>query len=369
MATIIFKATEACNACCVYCDVVHLKKPVTISYELLECVYKRVDEYLRQNPEETVKITWHGGEPCMAGKDFFRKALQLQKEYCANTGNRVKYLIQSNLTLLDDEFIEIFLDMGIRSIGTSYECIPGIRGIGPDRDTFLYNRKFFRGVNLLEKHGISWGFIYVVTKNVIDKPEDVFYHLTNLKPQGNFVFHPVVTSAHSADESRASVVTAEQYVDFLGAVFRLWWPHRNRYPRVQPFARYLSAYKGESFLVNCDTAEDCGPHVYIGPDGALSQCGRSADWSLLDYGNIVNMSLDEIFKHPVRRPLYNRKDVLMTTDCSECEYWSLCHGGCPLDAYNAYGDFTRKSGLCDTVRLFLKNYFEPITGLLFPGYN
>ena len=46
MPTIIFKATEACNCNCVYCDVVHKKKPRTIPNDLFKKVFERFNEYL-----------------------------------------------------------------------------------------------------------------------------------------------------------------------------------------------------------------------------------------------------------------------------------------------------------------------------------
>lgn len=369
MATLIFKATEACNARCIYCDVVHLKKPATITPELLAIVYQRVDEYLKAEPDETLRMTWHGGEPCMAGKEFYRTALELQARYCSRTADRIEYLLQSNLTMMDEEYLSLFRQMGIRSIGTSFESIAGIRGIGPRRDSVEYNRLFMRGIRLLERHGMDWGFIYVVTKAVLHSPLDVFYHLVNLRPDGRFVFHPVVSSRKSAQESRATVMTGKEYADFLGTVFAEWWPRRNRFPHVAPFERYVAAYTGTPYSTTCDFAPDCGRHVYIGPDGSTSQCGRSADWGMLDYGNIADTSLQQIFEHPLRRPLYERANVLAAGECHDCAYRHLCNGGCPLDAFNTYGDFYRKTGLCDTTRLFLHKYFEPISGLRLPDGN
>ncbi len=367
MATLIFKATEACNANCVYCDVVHLRRPRTISDELLRLVYSRIDEYLRAEPGERVLVTWHGGEPCMAGVELYRKALEYAEEYCADTRQRIDYCIQSNLTLINDEFLDVFSRMGINSLGTSYESEPGVRGIGPQRDSRLYDRLFFRGVNLLEKRGFSWGFIYVVTRAVIHKPLEVFYHLTNLKPDGDFDFHIVVSSdENSAEESCRTVVTQQEYADFLGKIFEEWWPRRERFPKVRPFASLLRLYQGVNEDLSCNDAPDCGSHLYIGPDGETAQCGRAADWGVLTYGNLRDCSLQEIFALPERKRLDRRAEQLRGGECGDCEYWRICHGGCPLDAYNAHKEFGRRTDQCESRRIFLRKYFEPITGLKLP---
>ena len=207
MPTIIFKATEACNSNCVYCDVVHKKKPRTISEELFKITFERFNEYLLEFPNEEICVIWHGGEPCMAGINLYKLALQYLEEICSTTRDRIRFAIQSNITMMTQEFIDIFKEMGIYTVGTSYEPIHGVRGIGKRRDSKLYNKKFFEGVNLLEKNGMTWGFIYVVTKAVLDKPLEIFYHLTNLKLKGGFDFHPVLVYEDAAKESLDTAIT------------------------------------------------------------------------------------------------------------------------------------------------------------------
>lgn len=363
MPTIIFKATEACNSNCVYCDVVHRKKPRTIPLDVLKVSFERINEYLLAHPKEEMAVIWHGGEPCMAGLKLYRTALDYTNDICRDTKDRIKFAVQSNLTMINQDFIDVFQQMGIYTFGTSYEPVPGVRGIGKERDSILYNKKFFEGVNLAEANGMTWGFIYVVTRAVLDKPLEIFYHLTNLRLTGGFNIHPVLVYDDAAQESQDSAITQEEYADFLGAIFREWWPHRNRWPEVEPFKTYLDFYTNKCTGFCCTDAPDCGLHLYVGPDGETAQCGRAADWSILKYGNIADKSLDEIFSDKQRAQIDNRQNVLPESDCKGCEYWSMCHGGCPLDAYNKHKDFMRKSDQCASRKIFLKRYFEPITGL------
>ena len=81
MPTIIFKATEACNSNCIYCDVVHRKQPRTIPLDILEVAYQRINEYLLEHTEDEMHIIWHGGEPCMAGLKLYTEALRVQETY------------------------------------------------------------------------------------------------------------------------------------------------------------------------------------------------------------------------------------------------------------------------------------------------
>ena len=108
MPTIIFKATEACNSNCIYCDVVHRKQPRTIPLDILEVAYQRINEYLLEHTEDEMHIIWHGGEPCMAGLKLYTEALRFQETYCAETKDRIKYAVQSNLTMINQDFIDVF---------------------------------------------------------------------------------------------------------------------------------------------------------------------------------------------------------------------------------------------------------------------
>lgn len=362
MPTLIFKETEACNSNCVYCDVIARKKPRTITYENLEKVFIYINEFLQAYPEEYFSIVWHGGEPCIVGVEFYKKVLELQNLHCAKTKDRIKHDIQTNLTLINEDLIRIFESLGVNKVGTSYEPYKGIRGFGPQRDSDAYNRQFFRGIELIEKHGWGWGFIYVVTRAVLDKPLEVFNLLTNFKANGGFQLHPVY-SYKNEDKNNVGI-TAVEFADFLGTIFKEWWPHRERYPFVEPFFSYLNHY-GKGGPVCCSESGNCAySHIYIGPDGSYSHCGRSSDWDVFDVGNIENMSIVEAFNHPYRKEMKKRTAWLLDNDCKGCEYFKICHGGCPLDGWNKEDTIFAKSEWCLSKKYFLKHYFEPITGLV-----
>lgn len=363
MPTLIFKETEACNSNCIYCDVIARKQPDTISYSLLEKVFISINEYLENHQSETMEIVWHGGEPCIVGANFYRKVLDIVDNYCPNTKGRIRYDVQTNLTLINQELIDVFKDMGINRVGTSYEPYKGIRGLGPKRDSDAYNRLFFRGIELIERNGFSWGFIYVVTKAVLDKPIELFRLLTNFKVRGGFQLHPVYS--YKNKDPHGVGISAMEFADFLGAVFEEWWKWRELYPFVEPFFSYLNHY-GKGGPVCCSESGKCAySHIYIGPKGEISHCGRSSDWDVFDVGNIANVSISEAFKSNYRVQLSQRSAFLKEHDCKNCEYFKICHGGCPLDGWNVKDTIFAKTEWCISKKHFLKKYFEPITGLTF----
>lgn len=367
MPTIIFKPTEACNSNCVYCDVVDRKQPKTMPLDLLELVIMKMNDYLLELPEENFTLIWHGGEPLLLGVDYFNKALDMIDKHCSTTKNRIEHAIQSNLTLMKQEYIPVFRRMNITSIGTSFEPIQHLRGPGKNIDSEKYNKAFFRGINILKENGIGWGFIYVVTRKALERPLEIFYFLSNLSLTGGFMLNPVLI--YGTDKSDIAI-TPMEYVDFLGQIFPVWWKHRDRYEDVDPFKMIVRNVIDHEDSLGCVDSGRCAySHLYIGPDGETSQCGRSGDWDMISYGSINERSIREIMEDPKRQELLDRIAYLHENDCKDCRFWGICHGGCPLDAWKRGYGIMRKSEWCAMRKVFMTKYFEPITGIRYEQRN
>ncbi|MGA2834869.1 MAG: radical SAM protein [Terracidiphilus sp.] len=358
MATVIFKATEACNAQCVYCDVAHNKKAIRekMPYELLELFFTRVNDYLLAKSDDTMEIIWHGGEPLLLGTDYFAKALEFQQKQCEKTAHRIRHSVQTNLTLFRPEFVPVFKQLGVTSFGTSYDPFTDLRGIGATVDANLYRRKFMESVRLVEREGFSWGMIYVVTKLSLDRPLDIFWFLMNLNPTGSMMFNPV----YLRDRSLSHLdITAEEFADFLGAIFPAWWKNRWRMPRVEPFRMMEENLRGSRSMICCDSGVCAKTHFGIAPDGNFFQCGRAMDWGLLGLGSIKERSFVDVLEDPAKAKMLERTKLLGETECKGCRFWDVCHGGCPLDGWLKTGSLMSRSRMCVAKKIFLEKYFEP----------
>lgn len=360
MATVIFKPTEACNARCIYCDVVHKKPraPIIMPREILELFFSRINEFLLERPGEEMEVIWHGGEPLLLGLDYFVQALHFQEKHCPQTGHRIRHSIQSNLTLFSREFSEVMRKLGITSFGTSYDPIENLRGLGRKRDSKAYNRRFMEAITLVEEEGFGWGIIYVVTKLSLARPLEIFQFLANLSPKGALMFNPVLLYDQKLQHLK---VTPEEYADFLGAIFPVWWRQREEFSHIEPFSSLTKNLLEESLsLMCCDSGACARHHINLLPDGSLSLCGRSADWGLLHYGSIFEKSFSQVLADPQRDLLLERNTILPETDCKGCRFWDVCHGGCPLDAWSGSGSFLHKSEWCYAKKGFIEKYFEPL---------
>jgi uncharacterized protein len=265
--------------------------------------------------------------------------------------------------LINQDIIDAFKILGIESIGSSYEFIPHIRGFGKNRNSMEYNKKFFEGVNLVEKNGMRWGVIYVVHKQSLASPMAVFSTLTNL----NVASVPKFNKIYIYGEDNYNLtITGKEYADFLGAILPFWWNNKERFPNVFPFSDFYESYTRKITRMGCELAGKCSHRwIYIGPTGKVSQCGRAGDFEILPYGDIQDQTIKELLNNPLRNDIKNRTTVLKNTVCKDCRFWFVCNGGCPLDAIVVNGSIYSKSPHCEWVKSFLADYFEPITGLKF----
>jgi uncharacterized protein len=362
MGVIIFKATEQCNSNCAYCNVVKKGQDAIMDRELLSIVFRRMNEYLTARPEERVVFTWHGGEIGLLGADYFKHALQLQQKYCPLTSSRIRHTVQSNLTLIDQALLDALRAMGVNSIGSSFEPIPYIRGFGPQRDSKEYNRRFFEGVHLLEKNQFGWGVIYVVHKQSLEKPLDIFYYLSNLNFESSPNFNPVFLFREGAQSELN--ITPEQFAHFLGVIFPAWWKNKSRFSKVRPFADYETSYRDKNARQISNHCGKCANQwVYIGPTGDTSHCGAAGDLYFTSYGNIHDCSIDALLHHPKRNVFHERQSLLAQTVCKDCRFWGVCGGGCPMEAAAVNNNIMQPSPYCETTKIFLEQYFEPISGM------
>jgi len=359
--TIIFKAIEQCNANCIYCDVIQKQITHRMNFDLSKTVYRRIDEFLIKYPYESIDFLWHGGEVCLLGADYFRTAMALAREICKTTYDRINYSVQSNLTAINQDIIDAFMEMGMKDIGTSYDLFPEIRGMGQNRDATKYNEMFYKGLSLLRANNMLGSVIYVVHKKSLDKPLEIFHHLSNLFYDSSIQFN--IIHIYGEDKYDLSI-TDEQFAHFLGEVFTEWWKYRYTYPQMSSFRDYYYAILNGQFISTCNKKGSCANRwLYIDPFGEAKHCCEG-DYGHPGYGTIQENTLEELYTHSYRDHISTRQYTLPRNECKGCRFWGVCNGGCPWGSKVTQNDFSLPHN-CESTKIFLEQYFEPVTGLKF----
>jgi uncharacterized protein len=313
-----------CNLECRYCYYVD-KEPLSeqprMTGEVLEAY---VRQYIEASAGPFVQFTWHGGEPALAGLDFYRRAVELQRRYLPE-GWECWNNLQTNGTLLNDEWCEFLAEAGF-DVGLSIDGAQGSHdAYRRDRNGGTYERAV-AAVRRLQAHGVQPDLLCTVTSATAAEPSAAYRALKSLGA-GWMQFIPVVRRDSNGVIGPESV-TAEGYGSFLCAVFDEWALHDQGGTEVQLFAETARVWSGGAAGL-CWMARVCGRVPIVEQDGSVYACDHfvSPDYRI---GSIMESPLGELVDSPAQRRFGSLKNALPAR-CLACPWRGVCNGGCPKD--------------------------------------
>ena len=347
--------------------------------ELLETYVRQLVEAHAGSPEVT--IAWQGGEPTLMGVDFFRRSVELARSF-ALPGQRVAYTIQTNGTLIDQEWAEFFATNGVL-VGLS---IDGPREL---HDTYRVDKggkgsfdRVMRGLAFLQEAGVEWNALTTVHAANGDRGREVYRFLRD-ECDARFVqFIPIIervsAEASAGDEwsswrdrplytQAGNDVTArsigpEQYGRFLVDVFEEWVRRDVGTVYVQMFDVALANWVGEPPGL-CVHTETCGQALALEHTGDLYSCDHfvEPDYKL---GNIGFTHMLELVASPQQRQFGLDKRDTLPRYCLECDVRFACHGGCPKDRFVATPDGQPGLNyLCPSFKTFFHHVDGPMRAM------
>lgn len=341
-----------CNLACKYCYYLEKNKlyPTAqrhqMSDEMLELFTR---EYIEAQTMNQVLFTWHGGEPLLRSIDFYRKALSLQQKYAG--GRHIDNVIQTNGTLLTDEWCEFFAQ-NHWLVGIS------IDGPQPDHDHYRLTaagkpswQKVMQGIKLLKKHGVEWNAMAVVNAYNVNHPLE-FYRFFKENVCQFLQFTPIVerqtrhedgrTLASLADKNEIPLseasVTPEQWGYFLCAIFDEWVRKDVGKIFVEIFDCTLANWMGVSPGI-CAYSKECGHAGVMEHNGDVYSCDHFV-FPEYKLGNIRDHSLIDMLYGEQQQEFSRLKHSSLPRQCKECDMEFACHGECPKNRFmkDKYGD-------------------------------
>ena len=341
-----------CNLACKYCYYLEKNKlyPTAqrhlMSNEMLEQFTR---EYIEVQTMNQVLFTWHGGEPLLRSIDFYRKALSLQQKYAG--GRRIDNVIQTNGTLLTDEWCEFFAQ-NHWLVGIS------IDGPQPYHDHYRLTaagkpswQKVMQGIKLLKKHGVEWNAMAVVNAYNVNHPLE-FYRFFKENGCQFLQFTPIVerltrhedgrTLASLADKNEIPLseasVTPEQWGYFLSAIFDEWVRKDVGKIFVEIFDCTLANWMGISPGI-CAYSKECGHAGVMEHNGDVYSCDHFV-FPEYKLGNIRDHSLIDMLYGEQQQEFSRLKHSSLPRQCKECDMEFACHGECPKNRFmkDKYGD-------------------------------
>ena len=333
-------AGDGCNLACTHCYVAgEPKKAHVMNAETLHEVLERASEHA-----ERVKISWHGGEPLLAGVDFWKEALEYQSRLPA----RFRNIVQSNLTLVDEAWADFLVKNRI-PVGTSLDGIRDIHDayrVHPDGSGSF--DEVLRGIDLLREHGYDdVGAIACYTKYMAGRLMEVYDAFRKLGI--SWKISPLIKSGRG-DEADGDVGAdiMDFAAEFNAMVDRyLFDAHSPRIGTVDNFIADLAA-GAKSERSGVGAKRSCqNSNVAIDPNGDAYPCGRFTQTPEARLGNVHDMTFEEIFSASFKRDLAGR-NYDTVEGCSGCDYRKACMAGCAHSAWlDNNGDLSGRDGICE----------------------
>ena len=325
-----------CNLACRYCfysQKVDLYKggSFRMSEEVLASYIQQVIQG-HQSPEIT--IAWQGGEPTLMGLDFFIKSIEMERRY-ARLGQRIINTIQTNGTMLDDEWCAFLHDhnflVGISIDGPRdlHDQLRVDMGGGP---TF---ERVMKGLRLLQKHEVEHNALVTINAVNADEPLRVYRFLRDEAGFRFIQFIPIVERAMGEDIGLTKKVTREtvspgKYGRFMIGAFDEWMRRDVGQVFVQAFDVALANWHGEPPSV-CTNAITCGTALALEHNGDLYSCDHFVDGEHL-LGNILDTPMVDLVGSE-RQQRFGSNKAVLPRYCLECDVRFACRGGCPKDRF------------------------------------
>jgi uncharacterized protein len=382
---VMAKPTGAvCNLDCQYCfflskELLYPGSRFRMAEELQEAYIRQLLEAHRNACE--VVVAWQGGEPTVMRLDFFRRTIELERKY-ARPGQRILNTLQTNGTLLDDEWAKFLRE---------HEFLVGISIDGPadvhdryrvDKGGKPTFRRVMRGLDYLKAHGVEWNVLTCVHAANADQGRRVYRFLRDELGARFIQFIPIIERAtpetlpaansgwgghvqarllyrQQGDLVTKRSVRADQYGRLLIDVFEEWVRHDIGSVYVQMFDTALGHWCGLPGGL-CIHDETCGLQVALEHTGDLYSCDHFVEPRYL-LGNIKQTHLLKLVSSPAQRKFGLDKRDTLTRYCLECDVRFACNGGCPKDRFatSPYGE-PNQNYLCPSYKLFFEHIDRPM---------
>ena len=338
---LIKPAGADCNIRCDYCFYLeHLKiqknKP-RMTDEILE---KLIRGYMKTS-QPAYSLAFQGGEPTIMGVDFYRKVVELEKKY-APRGATVSNAIQTNGTLINDEFAELLAE---------YKFLVGVSLDGPDFIHDKYRKdaggkgthsRVMKGIEILERHGVEYNILTLVNSHSVKHAGEIYGYF---KEQG-FRFQQYIPCV---EFGQSWCVDGEEWGDFLIELFDAWYPEDIHSVSIRYFDSIVNRMlTGRSNVCHMDG--NCCQYFVVEHDGSVYPCDffvrpelklgniRTATWqSFLDSRKYADFGLRKMLLNPA---------------CPDCEWFNYCLGDCQKHRENFPRNKGSLSHLCKGYKKF-----------------
>lgn len=308
--------TLGCPANCSYCWSSEEKSPI-MSIETI----KEVVEWLKIFRGDSVTFTFHGGEPLLAGAEFYREALPLLVD--GLSPRRIAFAIQTNLWKMTPEIAEIFAEYGV-PIGSSLDGPKELNDLQRGKG---YYDKTMKGYEIAREHGLDVRFITTFTSHSVKYKEDIFNFY--LEKGLTLKLHPCLPSL-KGDNPEKWTLSPEEYGELLIYLLDKYLENLGQIDVMNIDHLCKCVFTGRGTV--CTYVDCMGDTFAVGPDGDIYPCYRFIGMPEYVMGNVYDRpTMADLAQSEAWKKMHQYKEYVDTA-CGKCAHIKYCRGGCPYNA-------------------------------------
>lgn len=323
--TIIVLLTDYCNLSCNYCYASKilnkdLQKKI-ISKEIICNTFQKCFDL----PIEDIFFNWHGGEPLSVNLKYFQEIIAFQKEILKDyPGKKVVNSIQSNITLLDEDWTRFLCESDI-FVGVSLDGPARIHDKQrPDREGNSTFGRVQNGIQLLNEKKINSGLLSVITNQSFQYTREIAelsLHFNNC-----IDLLPCFCLDDQNHVDLEISLTPKNYGDMLIDTFAWWINQNNPNIRIRFFEEVIRTMKGGQPTL-CNLRRACNDFITITYDGDIYPCDFFSGMPDKRLGNILNDSMVSILESKRYEEIV-AEITKKPEECFNCKWFYVCGGGC-----------------------------------------
>ncbi|MFH1249273.1 MAG: radical SAM protein [archaeon] len=350
--TAVVEVTENCNLECTFC----LRNSFKSEIMTLKTLEKIISHVLNFSTDR-VDFIWHGGEPLIAGIDFFKRVKELQNKYNKNNLKIVNN-VQTNAILLNEDFIKFFEKEGF-IIGTSIQGTKRIHD--SSRVDNLGNPTFERVIKNISKLKKKPSAIIVLTKQILGKEKPIYKEMKKYTSGFRISEYFPKNKLDLTSKDTKLMPTPREYAKSMMRFYNLWKKDKNPI-EIRPITEFIRGMiKGQ--CGGCLYSQKACNFSVIGVDhkGDFYTCMRSFGNKRYFFGNVSDRPLSKrtkISKNNMSERLYPLKNK----ECKDCRFWNQCNGGCPQESLSLYGDIIHKAFYCNGRKILFEEIEKDLGG-------
>ncbi|WP_349405876.1 radical SAM protein [Clostridium perfringens] len=315
--SLTIKPTNNCNFCCKHCfNGEHLYEegllPIETTLKFIKLAAKNYS---------VIKLTFHGGEPTLAGKDYYRAIFDLEHHLTKTYDIKFYNIFQTNAFLLDEEFIDMLV---------AENTLISISFDGPHNDVLRsHTKEIYNTLKLVKSKNARLRVFCVETSksvsNLIEtykwfKLQKIDYKILPIQPRG------------FAEEQFDLILDIHQYVEKLMELYRYWITDKNcniRFYTLEEFAHLRENSEFKSLWFN--------RKLSLNSDGKIYPFGRPYDVNFCLGDPLSIKCIDDCFKSDSYFEIKNILNDKIQEKCKTCEAVNICRGSCLCSSF-VYGN-------------------------------